>query len=307
MKVAVTGGTGFVGTAVVNELLRRGHRVRALVHRPGAAVSRFNHPVETFAGDILDPASLDRAFAGCDAVIHLVGIILEAGRRTFDEIHRQGSENVIAAAQKAGAKKLVHMSAMGSSLSSPSEYGRTKAMAEEAVRKSRLDWTIFRPSIIFGPGDGFVTLLARLIRLSPVVIPVIGSGETRFMPVGVLDVARVFADALEKPEASGRAFEVGGPDVLTMNQMIREIAVALGKTGKPLLHLPLWYARLLATAFRFLPHPPLTHDQLNSLTVDNVGDTEPTRAVFGGTLRSFAPGIREYVRPRSRHDPMMGI
>ena len=307
MKVVVTGGTGFVGTAAVNELQRRGHEVRVLVRRPEAAASRFNHPVEAVGGSILDAATLDRGFSGREAAVHLVGIIREEGGQTFDAVHRQGTENVLAASERAGVKKLVHMSALGSSLSSPSEYGRTKAMAEEAVRKSRMDWTILRPSIIFGPGDGFVTLLARIARLTPLVIPVIGRGETRFQPVSVLDVARVFADALEKTEAARKSFDLGGPDVWTMNAIVREIAAALGKPRKPLLHLPLWYARLLATAMRVLPHPPLTLDQLASLGVDNVGDTEPARAVFGGPFRSFGPGLREYVRPRSRHDPGIGI
>lgn len=307
MKVAVTGATGFVGASVVNELLRRRHEIRVLARAPEAARSRFNHPVDVSPAEILDSSSLDRAFAGCEAVIHLVGIIVEDEGRTFDEIHRQGTENVLAAAQKAAVRKYVHMSAMGASLASPSEYGRTKAMAEEAVRRCRLDWTIFRPSVIFGPGDGFVTLLARIIRRSPLAIPVIGNGQTKLMPVSVRDVARLFADALEKSEASRGSFEAGGPDVLTLNEITREIAAALGKPGKPLIHLPLWYGSLLATAMKVLPHPPLTHDQLSSLAVDNVGDTGPTLEVFGGTFRDFKSGIREYVRPRSRHDPMVGI
>jgi uncharacterized protein YbjT (DUF2867 family) len=307
MRVAVTGGTGFVGTAVVNELLRRGHGVRVVVRDPEKARSRFNHPVETASGDILDPASLGRALGGCQAIVHLVGIIVENRRQSFDAVHRQGTENVLAAAARAGAGRLIHMSAMGSSLTSPSEYGRTKAMGEEAVKKSSLDWTVFRPSVIFGPGDGFVTLLARIVRSSPLMIPVIGRGETKFMPVSVRDVARLFADALEKPAASRRSFEVGGSAVLTMNEIVREIAAALGRPRKPLVHLPVWYGRILATAMRVLPHPPLTHDQLSSLSVDNVGDTGPTLEIFGGTYLDFKPGIREYLRPRSRHDPMVGI
>src|SRR6185503_2254356 len=129
---------------------------------------------------------------------------------------------VVAAAQAAGVRRLLHMSAMGSSEDSPSEYGRTKAAGEKAVRASRLAWTVFRPSIIFGPGDGFVSLLAPIVRKNPGFIPVIGPGTTRFQPVSIYDVTRVFADALEKPDTAGQTYEVGGTDVLTLDDVYRE-------------------------------------------------------------------------------------
>lgn len=313
MRVLVTGGTGFVGTHCVNELLRRGHAVAVLARRAGATRNRFNNSVEAVSGDVLDPGSLDRAFAGRDAVIHLVGIIAEKGEQTFDRMHRQAAENVIAAARQAGARRLLHMSAMGASEDSPSEYGRTKAAGERAVRSSGLDWTIFRPSIIFGPGDGFVTLLAGLIRVNPGFIPVIGPGMTRFMPVSVYDVARVYADALEKPETIGKAYEVGGPQTFTLDEIYREIALAVGKRRKPLLHFPLWWGRFLAGRFEWLARkgwidsPPLTRDQLRSLSRDNAADISETVAVFGGDWREFRPGIHEYLHGAMKHDPKMGI
>lgn len=311
MRVAVTGATGFVGGYVVNELLRRGHAVRVLV-RGDAARSRFNRPVESAPGDVTDPASLDAFASGCDALIHLVGIIHEKGGRSFDQIHRQGTENVVVAATRAGVRKYVHMSAMGCSASAASEYGRSKAMGEEAVKRSKLDWTILRPSIVFGPGDGFVSLFAKIIRLNPGFIPVIGPGTVRFMPVSVRDVARLFADSLEKPDASRRPFEVGGPETFTMDEIDREIAAALGKPGKPLVHFPVWVGSLLAAATSIapswiFPKPLLTRDQLRSLSQDNVGDTSAAVAVFGPIERDFRTGIREYVRPKSRHDPTIGI
>jgi len=311
VKVLVTGGTGFVGTHLVNRLLHRGHEVAVLARDAGKTRNRYNRPVEPVRGDVLDRESLAASAQGRDALVHLVGIIHEEGAQTFDRMHREAVENAVAAAERAGVRRYLHMSAMGSSDDSPSEYGRTKAAGEKAVRASRLAWTIFRPSIIFGPGDGFVSLLATIVRKNPGFIPVIGPGTTRFQPVSVYDVARVFADALEKPETAGKSYEVGGPDVLTLNEIDREIAAAVGKRGKPLVHFPLWYGRLLASLFErlarrgILEAPPLTRDQLRSLAVDNTGDIVPTMADFPGEWRRFAPGIREYLSD-GRHDPRHG-
>lgn len=312
MKVLVTGATGFVGTHLVNRLLHRGHSVTVLARDPRKTRNRYNRPVETAAGDVLDRESVAAAAAGHEAAVHLVGIINEKGAQTFDRMHREATENVVAAAKASGVLRYLHMSAMGSSDDSPSEYGRSKAAGEKAVRASGLDWTIFRPSIVFGQGDGFVSLLAPIVRSNPGFIPVIGPGTTRFQPVSIEDVSRVFADALEKPETVGHSYEVGGPDVFTLNDIYREIAAAVGKPGKPLLHLPLWYGRVLAGGFEWLAKkgvfrdPPLTRDQLRSLGRDNAADTSATIATFGGDWKRFRAGIREYLST-GRHDPRSGI
>jgi NADH dehydrogenase len=313
LRVLVTGGTGFVGTHLINALLRRGHDVAALERRPGATRNRYNRPVEAAPGDVLDRTSLEEAFQGRDAVIHLVGIIFEDGEQTFDRMHREAVQNVIAAARAAGVRRLLHMSAMGSFEDSPSEYGRTKAAGEKAVRASDLDWTVFRPSIVFGPGDGFVSLLANVIRINPLFIPVIGPGTTRFQPVSVYDVARVFGDALERPELARRVFEVGGPATFTLNEIEREIAAAIGKGRKPIVHVPLWWGRFVASRFEWaarkgwIASPPLTRDQLKSLSRDNAADLTETRAAFEGTWREFRPGIREYLGPARARDPRVGV
>lgn len=313
MKILVTGGTGFVGTHLVNTLLRRGHEVAVLARHPDRARNRYNRPVERVRGDVLHPPSLASALQGRDAVIHLVGIIHEKGAQTFDRMHREAVGNVVTAMQPTDVRRLLHMSAMGASEDAPSEYSRTKAAGERAVRASGLDWTIIRPSIVFGPGDGFVSLLAPIVDKNPLFIPVIGRGETRFQPVSVYDVARVFADALEKPETIGKTFEVGGPDVLTLNEIYREIATVLGKRRKPLVHLPLWWGRLLARIFEslaqrgWISHPPLTRDQLKSLSRDNVGDVSETVAVFDGEWREFRAGLREYLTGGMDHDPRSGF
>jgi uncharacterized protein YbjT (DUF2867 family) len=311
LRVLVTGGTGFVGTHLVNRLLHRGHAVAVLARSPEKTRNRYNRPVEAVKGDVLEPPSLASAVAGRDAVVHLVGIIHDVRGPSFDRMHREATENVVGAARVAGVRRLLHMSAMGASADSPSAYGRTKAAGEKAVRASGLDWTVFRPSIIFGPGDGFVSLLAPIVRRNPGFIPVIGPGTTRFQPVSIFDVARVYADALEKPETVGKSYEVGGPDVVTLNDIYREIAAAVGKPRKPLIHFPLWYGRILASLFERLAKlgvfadPPLARDQLRSLSRDNVGDVSETVATFGGEWLRFAPGIREYLS-NGRHDPRSG-
>ncbi|MEP6802081.1 MAG: complex I NDUFA9 subunit family protein [Acidobacteriota bacterium] len=313
MKVLVTGGTGFVGTHLVNALARRGHSVAVLARDAGATRNRYNRPVETVRGNVLDPASLSPALTGRDAVIHLVGIIHESGQQTFDRMHRVAVENVTTAMRGAGVRRLLHMSAMGAADDAPSEYSRSKAAGERAVRASQLDATIFRPSIVFGPGDGFVSLLAPIVRWNPLFIPVIGDGKTRFMPVSVYDVARIFGEALEKPETIGRTYEVGGPQTLTLDEVYREIATAVGKRRKRIVHLPVWWGRFLAARFEaaarrgWLDAPPLTRDQLLSLTRDNAADISETVATFSGPWRELKPGLREYVYGSMKHDPRSGF
>jgi uncharacterized protein YbjT (DUF2867 family) len=313
LKLLVTGGTGFVGTHLVNALVRRGHEVAVLARHAERARNRYNRPVEPRRGDVLDAASLPAAIAGRDAVIHLVGIIHEKGNQTFDRMHREAVENVVAAMSANGVRRLLHMSAVGAAEDSPSEYGRTKAAGERAVRGSRLDWTIFRPSIVFGPGDGFVSLLAPIVDKNPLFIPVIGNGRTRFQPVSVYDVARVFGDALGNPDTVGKTFELGGPDIFTLDEIYREIATVLGKRRKPLLHFPIWWGWFLARTFESLARrgwidaPPLTRDQLKSLSRDNVADVAETLAVFDGDWRELRDGLREYLTGGMKHDPRSGF
>ena len=313
MRVLVTGGTGFVGTHLVNALLRRGHAVAVLARDPESALNRYNRSVEAVTGNVLDPGSLARAVAGRDAVVHLVAIIHEKGEQTFERLNHEAVENVVLAMTGANVRRLIHMSAMGVSEDAPSEYGRTKAAGERFVRESGLDWTVFRPSIIFGPGDGFVSLLEPIVRHNPLFIPVIGSGQTRFMPVSIFDVVRVFSDALEKPETIRRVFDVGGPRTFTLDEIYREIAAAVGKPKKRLVHFPLWWGRFLAARFEaaarrgWLDAPPITRDQLKSLSRDNTADVSATLETFDGTWREFRPGIREYIHGSRHADPRATI
>jgi len=271
MRVFVTGATGYVGRPLVQALLAEGHQVVSL-ERPGSRRRWAPAGVTVATGNILQPAGLAAAMAGCDAVIHLVGIIREVRRRgiTMDSVHRQGTEHLLAAAQAAGVRRWLQMSALGTRAGATSGYHRSKWAGEEAVRRSGLDWTIFRPSVVFGaggPGPNFVQQLADLVRLAPVV-PVIGDGTAPLQPVGVRDVARAFARALVTPASIGKTYEVGGPAVVTYEEILRAIAAHYGKKLRPL-HLPIGLMAALVPALQHAPGFPLTMDQLTMLREGN--------------------------------------
>jgi NADH dehydrogenase len=302
MKVFLTGATGFVGTHLLQALTTRGHELTCLVRRKG----RLKPPVREVLGDATSPEGLAEATAGMDAVIHLVGIIREFPEKgvTFQRLHVEATGNVVNAAIKAGVKRYLHMSANGSRPHAPSPYHRTKWAAEELVRRSGLAWTIFRPSIIFGPGDGFVTLLADMIRRAPLV-PVIGDGRYLLQPVSVTTVAEGFALALEKGEMEnkemekgetvGRSFEVGGPNRLTYDRVLDLVAEALGRRRPAKLHLPVCPVELAAGLLGRFAWFPVTTDQITMLLAGNTCDERPFYDAFGLTPLPFAASL-DYLR-----------
>jgi uncharacterized protein YbjT (DUF2867 family) len=295
--VFVTGGTGFVGRAVVGALLAHGHRVRCLVRPASAGKQPRRDGVEPVAGDVTRPGGLAGAVRGADAVVHLVGIIRELPGRgiTFERLHTGATENVLGATREAGVDRFLHMSALGTGPEARSRYHQTKWAAEEAVRASGLGWTIFRPSVIFGPGDGFVSLIAKLVRWFPIV-PVIGDGRNRFQPVAVTDVAEGFARALERPATAGQTFEVAGPRAYTFDEIVDEVGAALGRRRVPKLHHPI---ALMAPVVRVLeraPLFPLTSDQLLMMREGSTCDPGPFARAFEITPAPFAAGIRAYLR-----------
>jgi uncharacterized protein YbjT (DUF2867 family) len=203
MRILVTGGTGFVGRAVLGQLHAEGHAVRLLVRHPGSAASRAAaelYGVDLHAGDVLQESTLAPACLGMDAVVHLVGIIAEYGTQSFENVHAKGTRNLVNAARSEGVRKFVHMSALGTRPGAASRYHQTKWAAEQSVRRGDMAWTIFRPSIIYGPGDGLVSMFERISRYSPVV-PLVGSGRSQLQPVRVEEVATCFVRALAGPRA----------------------------------------------------------------------------------------------------------
>lgn len=296
MKVLVTGGSGFVGREIVGQLVADCHQVRVLARGVKPAVGH----VEFVKGSVLEPASLGAACAGCDAVIHLVGIISEVGGQTYERVHTEGTRNLLAAAKGAGVSRFVQMSALGTRPNAVARYHRSKWLAEEAVRASGLAWTVFRPSLIYGPGDGFVNLFAQMSRWSP-VLPVIGHGLGLLQPVPVAEVARCFVGALTEPRSVGRTLDVCGPEPFTFVAVLDEILAAT-RRRRWKLHLPLALARLQARLLEFVfpallgQAPPLNRDQILMLDEDNVGDPWPAAELFGYIPAPFPESLRQFLK-----------
>lgn len=288
MRVLVTGASGFVGSAVVRELIARGHEVWAGSREGRAVASAHALPL-----DVTDPGSVQRAVGQSDpeAVVHLVGIIVEKGTQTFERVHVDGTRNVLAAVPR-GAR-YVHMSALGADPQSVSGYSASKGRAEALVQGSGLTFTIFRPSLIFGPGDDFFgRVLRELVSTAPIV-PQIGDGSFPFRPVSVQDVAMAFARAVESGTGGGQTYALTGPDEFTFRQLLELELRALGK-NKPIVPVPLALMNLAVPLMQMLPKPPITKDQYAMLKAGNTAPNEPARTVFDLPMRRLAddlPGL----------------
>jgi uncharacterized protein YbjT (DUF2867 family) len=297
MKVFLTGATGFVGSHLLERLLGDGHHVRALVRDPQglSGWARATGELEAVPGDVVSGAGLDEGMRGADAVIHLVGIIMEVGAATFERVHYQGTVNVVEAARRAGVKRLVHMSALGARADGVSGYQTTKWRAEEFVRQSGIPHVILRPSIIFGPRDGFVSQMVDVMKKAPLVRPVPGHGRYPFRPVWIGNVGDCFAQALTSEKALNRAIDVVGPDELSLDELLRAIAECVG-VKKPALKVPLPLMKFNAALMAMLlPRPPVTLDQLRMLEEGSTADPAPMLATFALQLVGFREGLAKYL------------
>jgi NADH dehydrogenase len=271
MLVTVFGGGGFIGRHIVQRLAAAGHSIR-IAGRDTERAARLCTmggvgQITPVAASITDEASSARAVAGADIVINLVGILFESRAGDFQRIQAEGAGRVARLAAAAGAKQFLHLSAIGADAASPSLYAQTKAAGEAAVLAAFPDAIILRPSVVFGPDDQFFNRFAGLAALLP-FMPVV-AGETRFQPVYVGDVADAAMAALRDPAASGKVFELGGPRVMSMRQVLRYILDVTGRR-RPMIALPDGLVRLQARLGELLPTPPLTRDQLILLGKDNV-------------------------------------
>lgn len=294
--ILITGGTGFVGTNLISRLLKDSQRVRCLVRNPGKAERLKEKGVELIRGDVTNPSSVLEAITPeIDTVIHLVGILAEPKGQTFRSIHVEGTRSVVEACKAKGVKRYIHISALGTRKNARSEYHKTKWEAEELVRASGLEYTIFRPSVIFGREDNFTNMFARIIRLSPVII-IPGSGKNRMQPVHVVDVAEAMALSINRAEAKNKTFEVAGPEVFTFDEIMDKICEVLGKKRvKVCIPMPLMrIGAMLAESV--LPTPPITRDQLLMLQEDNITSDNALVKVFGMKPKGFVEGMRTYLK-----------
>lgn len=302
-RVFVTGGSGFVGHAVITELLSRGFHVTALANRGG--LDEFASRVTIVRGGLFDAHTLDAGVERADAIIHLVGIIFEQPRKgiTFQRIHVDGTRAVIEAAKRAGVRRFLHMSSLGTRPDAVGEYHRTKWAGEELIRASGLHWTIFRPSMIHGPRGEFMRqeiAWARKRAVPFLFMPYFGAGFLgtggggRLQPVFVDDVARAFADSIGKPEAVGKVYPLAGPEVLTWPELHRTVAEASVGHRRWVMPIPAWKARLLT---RIVPAAllPFNRDQVIMSQEDNTADTSEFVRDFGWSPRGFGETLKSYV------------
>ena len=269
--VTVFGGSGFVGRHLVRTLAKRGWRVRVAVRRPDLAQYLMTAgavgQVHAVQANLRYPDSVEAAVDGAEAVVNLVGLLYESGRNGFDAVQAFGPGAIGRAAKAAGVARYVHMSALGVT-TSKARYAQSKAQGEAAALAAFPEAVIVRPSVLFGPEDGFFNKLAAMAQMSP-VLPLIGGGQTRLQPAFVGDVAEVLTRGVEGTLASGTIYELGGPEIMTLRQ-ITEMVLRVTNRSRLLVPLPFPIAAIQAKILQFLPTPPLTPDQVELLKSDNV-------------------------------------
>ena len=301
-SVVVLGGTGFVGSALVARLAAGGHRVRVLTR----GVERAKHlsvlpNVEIVVANVHQPLLLSREFAGCEIVVNLIGILNESGRsgRGFELAHAELARKIVDAAGGQGVRRLLHMSSLRADAAAPpSHYLRSKGIAERHVRAAAatLDYTIFRPSVIFGPGDSLLNRFAGLLRLSGGWLP-LAKPDARFQPVFVGDVVEAFMRALGGGATSRQSYDLGGPEIVTLQQLVEFTGEMIAVPAK-ILRLPDAIARVQAFVMDFLPGKPFSTDNYRSLTLDSVcAENGFARlGIVPSSLRAIVPG---YLGPQT--------
>ena len=291
MTVLVTGSTGFLGRRVVQKLIEHNYQVRCLVRTPGNERMFEPGSVDVYYGDIGDPDALASACQGVDQVIHLVAVIRESGEATYETVNHLGAERVVEAAKNAGkVSQFIHVSAVGAVNDPDLPYLRSKWQGEQAVIGSGLNYTIIRPSLIFGEGDEFINSLAAVVRLFPTV-PVLAGGRNRLQPIWVDDLAQCIALSLSRHDLHGHTLELGGPDQLSYNQIVDIISRTMGRRRLKV-HVPVWVMRVnVALMELFMSRPPINAEMLKMLRVRNVAELGMVEQTFGFRPRPMEGNI----------------
>lgn len=272
MSILVTGAAGFVGNNVVEKLVEKGHSVRAVVRSLDKAklrLGKFGDKVEVVQADVRQRGDWERLMRGVSAVVHTVAISMEKGGMTYDEVNYQGTINVVDAAEKMGVRRFVFISQNGADSSLPYRFLASKGKAQNYVQQSGLAWTSLRPSAIFGRQDEFFNTFARLVRLTPLIFPLVGGGKAEFQPVSVLDVAKATVRSLEDDGTIGKAFDLGGPEPLTLGEIEKRVIKALD-TSRLLFPAPVVLLRPAVVVMQaLLPGSPVNTSLLELLAVPN--------------------------------------
>lgn len=298
--VMVAGGTGFIGSHIVQKLLARGHRVIVLSRNPPAAGAPAG--VEFRRGDVRDAASLRQAMAGLDTLVATVQFPnhpVENPRRghTYMAVDGEGTERLVAAAKAAGVQRIVYLSGAGTRPGQTAPWFLAKLRAEQAVRESQIPYTIFRPSWVYGPEDKSLNKFVAFARNLP-FIPVIGNGKTRVQPVFVDDLAEAVAASVGTPVAANQTYEIGGPQTLTMDEIILTMLQVMGRR-KPLVHHPAWFMKLVTAPLAVLPAPPLSPRAVDFVLMEEPVDNTALLRDFGLSLTPLDQGLSYLREPHS--------
>jgi uncharacterized protein YbjT (DUF2867 family) len=271
--ILVTGGSGFVGSHIVRRLVAEEKEVRVLIRNKERAEREHRLEgldIDWIEGDVLRPETLSKAMENINAVVHTVAIAIEKGNQTFEKINVLGTVNVVDTAVRSNVKRLINLSQLGADPSLPYRFMASKGKAQEYVANSALDWTAFRPSVIWGPEDEFANTFGRLVQFTPMIFPIIGDETTRFQPVWVDDVAEAIAKSIDDPKTIKREFELGGPEILTLEEIERRTLEAMN-AKRWMIRFPLPLLRIIVGLMEgLLPSPPVTGSLLELLAVSNV-------------------------------------
>lgn len=293
-RILVAGGTGFVGTHITRKLLEQGHHVAVLTRNPHRAKARVDPQIELRQGDVSDLESLKHAMANIDVVISTVQFPNHPVQNpkkghTYEQVDGEGTVRQVKAAVLAGVKRFIYISGAGTREGQTAPWFRAKLKAEKAVRESGMAYTIFRPSWVYGPNDRSLNRFAAFARFLP-FMPIIGDGKARIQPVFVEDLAVAAATSITLEKATNKTYEIGGPETLTMDEIVQTMLQVMGKK-RPLFHVPAGLMKIVTLPLTLLPQPPLSPEAVDFILMEEPCDNTALIEDFGITLTPLAEGL----------------